>query len=125
MKLSEFRKLIREEVRKVIKENRNVIKEYYRPMDENIVILLNTAAKGKPAEKAEAKRIINAISDEFNIKINPADIKGSIRTVKAAAQRNSELEGDIDSYVENLLDEFGAGLESRAKSYSLDSFREF
>lgn len=114
----QFRQLIREEIQKVLNEERKVLKEYYRDIDENVAILL-TALKGRPsgAKFQYAKEIIDDIKNEFNITLDPNDLKASIKTAQAAVKKNYKLEGHLDQSAEDLLDEFGSALGSRAKQF--------
>lgn len=121
----QFRQLIREEIQKVLKEDRKVLKEYYRDIDENVAILL-TALKGRPsgAKYQYAKEIIDDIKNEFNVILDPTDLKNSVKAAQAAAQKNRKLEGELDQKAEELLDEFGSALGSRARQFMNAGYRE-
>ena len=121
----QFRKLIREEIQKVLKEDRKILKEYYRDIDENVAILL-TALKGRPsgAKYQVAKEIIDDIKNEFNVILDPTNLKSSVKAAQAAVKKNYKLEGELDQKAEELLDEFGSALGSRARQFMSAGYRE-
>ena len=121
----QFKRLIREEIQKVLKEDRKILKEYYRDIDENVAILL-TALKGRPsgAKYQVAKEIIDDIKNEFNVILDPTNLKSSVKAAQAAVKKNYKLEGELDQKAEELLDEFGSALGSRARQFMSAGYRE-
>ena len=121
----QFKRLIREEIQKVLKEDRKILKEYYRDIDENVAILL-TALKGRPsgAKYQAAKEIIDDIKNEFNVILDPTNLKSSVKAAQVAVKKNYKLEGELDQKAEELLDEFGSALGSRARQFMSAGYRE-
>ena len=108
MRASEFKKLIREEVRKVLKEAKESKKpeeikkslnENYRDNKENVAIMYAMLKKGG----RDAKFIKDAIKDiktELAITINPNDATATLKL----ANQVPELEEYLDSMIEDALD---------------------
>ena len=110
MKLSELRKVIREEVKKSLTET-------YRDPKENVAILHGMLKKGgKDAQRA--KEIIKDIKDELSIIISTFDPKANLKLVT----KLPELDEYLDNAIEDALDD-GMG-RARGMMGSMAGMRE-
>jgi hypothetical protein len=101
MKKLDLQKIIREEVKNVLKtSSKKSLKETYRDPKENVAILHGMLKKGGKDAK-RAKDIIKDIKDELSVIMSTTDPKANLKLVNKV----TELDEYLDDAIEMALDD--------------------